>query len=110
VPVIAYVMPMLVLVELEATTRNPADWKEVRPSRLAATTWLVAKISALAFLVTFNLPDSAETADQYVRGLVLTSLSAMLILGGLLLANLFMRHMTNLQDGLVAAAAQQQPA
>jgi hypothetical protein len=100
VPVIAYVMPMLVLVELEAATRNPNDWKEVSPSRLAGTTWLVAKLSAIAFLSTFNLPDLAETADQYIRGVALISMSSVLVLGGLLLANLFMRHMTKLQERL----------
>lgn len=98
VPVMAYVMPMLVLVELEAATRSPTGWKDVRPSRLAATTWLVGKIAAIGFSATCLLPSNAETASQYVNGLVLTSVSSIGVLGALLLANLLAIQMRRFQD------------
>lgn len=103
VPVMAYIMPMLVLVELEAATRNPAAWKDLPASRLAATTWLVAKLSAICFGASFGFTSDAATSAQYVLGLKLMSASLVLALGGLAITIVFMLHIKTLQDNLLAA-------
>jgi len=105
VPVMAYVMPMLVLAEVEVATRNPADWKNEPTSLLAANTWLVAKLAATLFGATAFLPNSAETVSDYVSALIWVRCARMLVLLGLLLANLFVRHVGRLQTDIVRSSS-----
>jgi len=104
VPVLHYGMPLLVLVELAAATKTPDDWKTVRPSRLAGVTWLVSKASAIVLAIGSKLLEGVETADQYVQSMEIVSVSLILVITGLLLANLFMRQMLQWQRALASAA------
>jgi hypothetical protein len=97
IPVMSYIMPMLVLVELEAATRQPSDWKDLRPSRLAANTWLVSKLGMIGFVAGFGLFDKMESQGQYLGHLAVTATASLFVLTGLLLANLLIGHIYRMQ-------------
>jgi hypothetical protein len=102
VPVVAYVMPMLIMAELERATRDPVQWRYLANSRLATTTWLVGKLSWIGFASSLNMQRQAETTAQYATSLWLGLVGAAGCLLGLYLFNRYLKHMEALQMALAA--------
>lgn len=100
VPVLAWIMPMLIMTQLEKAARDPAQWRYLANSRLAATSWFVGKMSSATFASGLALQAEAETATQYATSLWFSLFGAMGCLGGLYLFNRFLKHMDVLQSAL----------
>lgn len=102
VPVLAWAMPMLIMVELEKATRDPMQWRYLTNSGLAATSWFVAKMSWVAFASGLGLQAGAETADQCATSLWFSVVGAAGCMAGLYLFNRYLKHMEALQTALAA--------
>lgn len=103
IPVIGYVMPMLIMSELERATRHPSQWRYLNNNRLAATSWLVGKLSIISLLQSLVLQRNAETPDQYATGLWLVIVATAGCIVGVYLINRFLKHMQFLQTALAAS-------
>lgn len=109
VPVLAYVMPMHVMTELERATRDPVQWRALENSKLAATAWCVAKIASIVFVGGIVRHGAAENTTQYASGLWLCLAGAIGCAAGLYLFNRYLTHMKGLQERLAARAAERSP-
>ena len=103
VPVIGQVMPMLIITELEKVTRDPVRWKELPDNALPSSSWVVAKLSAIGYLVALDYLQTAERAAQYATGLWIMLGASVGLIGGLFLVGKFLRHMNALQTELASA-------
>jgi hypothetical protein len=102
VPVLAWAMPMLIMTELERGTRDPAQWRYLKSSGLAATSWVVGKLSLLTFGLGIGLEPEAVTADQYATALRFSLAGAAGCVFSLYLFNRYLKHMAALQVALAA--------
>lgn len=109
VPVIGLAMPMLIITELEKVTRDPARWKALSDSALPSSSWMVAKLSTVGFIVGLDYLQTAERAAQYATGLWIMLGANMGLVGGLFLIGKFLRHMNVLQKEFVRSSAEALP-
>jgi hypothetical protein len=99
VPVMNHAMPLLVLAELEAATRRPRNWFELRPGQTGAAAWLIWQIAVTCLSVTVGL-DAAETQRQYGTYLIWVSISSALLIAAIAQMNHFMRLLYRFQTDI----------
>jgi hypothetical protein len=102
VPILAWAMPMVIMVELERATRDPAQWRDLENSVLAGTAWIIGKFSWVAFASGLNIQAEAGTPDQYAISLWFSLAGTIGCLAALYLFNRYLKHMEALQTALAA--------
>jgi hypothetical protein len=102
IPIMHYGMPLLALVEIEAATKNPANWRDERPSKLVGAFWVAAKISAILSAATDKLiGEDFSLFDKSNELLILDNTWLTLVMIALILANRFMRYMGRLRSNIL---------
>lgn len=101
-PIVAHVMPMVIMSELERVTRDPLRWRDLPANWLPATSWLAGRLSLTAMPLSGNFQLKAETPHQYAMSLWLMVVATVGCAGGVHLINRFLSHMEELQMALAA--------
>jgi hypothetical protein len=102
VPVLAGIMPMLIVAELEKQTRSPQGWKLLDTSALPPTGWVLSRFSAVGLLGSYGYLNSAETASSYVTGLAVMTAAGIAAMVSLFLINRLLERVHGLQVVLVS--------
>ncbi|UVC10026.1 DUF4328 domain-containing protein [Rhizobium sp. TH2] len=107
-PIVAHVMPMVIMSELERVTRDPLRWRDLPANWLPATSWLAGRLSLTAMALTGVFQERAQTPHQYSMALWLMVLATVGCAGGVYLFNRFLSRMQRLQMVLAVKITEEQ--